>query len=59
MHPYGPEAEASHALQNAINAAIVADEKAAEADYGTEIMQSLAEARKLLEHALRVMEGRT
>lgn len=59
MHPYGPEAEAIHALQNAINATIVADEKAETAEYGDEIMQSLEEARRLLTHALRVMESKT
>ena len=53
------EQEAHHALTNAINAVAVADERAVAADYGSEVLASLDDARKALEYALAVIEGRT
>lgn len=57
-HPHGPENEAHHALQNALNAVRIADEKCEAAEYGTDIMTSLEVARRALEFAIRVQEGK-
>ena len=56
-HPYGPEAEAEHALENARSAVIIADEKCGEAEYGSEVMSALERARREVEYALRVIRG--